>query len=342
MTIKTYQELFHYTTFPVFALLRDTGKIIYKNFACEKYLPGLSKRNLLKPFVYAQNFTGTGVVVLSEPSPYQTAIALEDEEHSVFLFFSHFQHEDGVNRASQLFSRFGPHLTDFLAAVHVGNSLKTTGSVLSKTNVAMYTKMAQIQLDEKDMGLQSRASFYPAMSAVFEKLNSAFSEFGYCVRAKIEKDFPQFLHTEDDVKDILFVLGRLLYLQMKVSENKEANIRLACDVAYSRHVFYMTAQTNLLGLSNPSEDLKGWLLAFIPECKMEFSLLYEAGLLTDDNFFANIDRYGNLTLRYAVPYISPESYYIRSVDMPDIFLLQAVESMIESLISKLTDNGASC
>ena len=85
MTSKTYQELFHYTTFPVFAMLRDTGEIIYKNFACQKYLPKLSKRNLLTPFVFAQKFTDTGVVVLAERSPYQTAIALEDEENSVFF-----------------------------------------------------------------------------------------------------------------------------------------------------------------------------------------------------------------------------------------------------------------
>ena len=51
MTIKTYQELFHYTTFPVFVTRRETGEVIYKNFSCEKYLPKLSKRKLLTTYV---------------------------------------------------------------------------------------------------------------------------------------------------------------------------------------------------------------------------------------------------------------------------------------------------
>ena len=85
-----------------------------------------------------------------------------------------------------------------------------------------------------------------------------------------------------------------------------------------------------------------WLLSFVPECKMEFSLLFKAGLLTEDNFVAKIDKFGNLTLRYAIPYRSPDTYYIRSVDMPDIFLLNAVDSMIENLFTKLTGNDAFC
>ena len=342
MTIKTYQELFHYTTFPVFATLRDTGEIIYKNFSCEKYLPKLSKRKLLSPFVFAQNFSGTGAVVLAEPSLYQTAIAFADGEYSVFLLLSHLQAEDGVCLAAKLFGQFGPSLTDFLAAVHFNNSLKTRGSVLSETNVALYTEVSQIQLAEHDLADDMPAPLSSLMRAVFEKFEAAFSDFGYRVHAQIEDDFPQYLQTEVDLRDVLFVLGRLLYLQLKLSKNKEANVFFACDVAYSRHTFCMTAETNLLGLNDPSEDLMDWLLSFIPECKMEFMLLFKAGLLTKENFAVKVDKFGNLSLRYRIPYKSPEAYYIHSVDMPDIFLLKAIDSMLENLLAKLTDNVASC
>ena len=342
MTIKTYQELFHYMTFPVFATRRETGEVIYKNFSCEKYLPKLSKRKLLSPFVFAQNFSGFGAVVLAEPSPYQTAIALEDGPHSVFLFLSHWQNEEGVCLAAKQFQQFGPSLTDFLAAIYCSNSFKARGSVLSKTNVSLYTEVGQIRLDEKDIADHMPTPLCSVMKTVFEKLEAAFSNFGYRVHTQIEEDFPQYLQPETDLRDILFVLGRLLYLQMKLSRNKEANVFFACDVAYSRHVFYITAETNLSGLNDPSEDLMDWLLSFIPECKMEFTLLFKAGLLTKENFVANVDKFGNLSLRYHIPYKSPEIYYVRGVDMPDIFLLQAIDSMLEGLFAKLTGNDASC
>ena len=342
MTIKTYQELFHYMTFPVFAIRRETGEVIYKNFSCEKYLPKLSKRKLLSPFVFAQNFTGVGAVVLAEPGPYQTAIALEDGSYSVLLFLSHWQNEDGVCLAAKQFQQFGPSLTDFLATLYCSNSFKARGSVLSETNVSLYTEVGQIRLDEKDIADHMPVALCSVMKTVFGKLENAFSDFGYRVHTQIEADFPQYLQTEVDLRDVLFVLGRLLYLQMKLSRNKEANVFLSCDVAYSRHVFYITAETNLLGLNDPSEDLMDWLLSFIPECKMEFALLFKAGLLTKENFVANVDKFGNLSLRYHIPYKSPETYYIRSVDMPDIFLLEAIDTMLENLFTKLTGNDASC
>ena len=341
MTIKTYQELFHYTTFPVFAMRRDTGEIIYKNFSCEKYLPKLSKRNLLTPFVFAQKFSGVGAVVLAEQSPYQTAIALEDGKYSVFLFLSHLQAEDGICVAAKQFKQFGPSLTDFLAAVHLNNSFKTRGSVLSKTNVSLYTEIGQIRLDENDLSTYTPTPLCSLMTTIFKKLNAVFSGFGYCVHTQIEEDFPYYLQTEVDLRDVLFVLGRLLYLQLKLSKNKETDVFFACDPAYSHHVFHIKTETNLVGLNDPSEDLLDWLLSFIPECKMEFALLFKAELLTKDNFVAKVDKFGNLTLRYTIPYKSPETYYIHSIDMPDIFLLNAVDGMIENLFEKLTGNAAS-
>ena len=342
MTIKTYQELFHYTTFPVFATIRETGEVIYKNFSCEKYLPKLSKRNLLSPFVFAQKFSGVGAVVLAERSPYQTAIALEDGPHSVFLFLSHWQAEDGVCLASRQFQQFGPSLTDFLSAVHCHNSFKMRGSVLSETNVSLYTEIGQIRLDENDLADHTLMPLFPLIRAVFEKLNSVFSKFGYHLHTQIEKDFPQYLQAAVDLRDVLFVLGRLLYLQMKLSKNKEANIFLAYDLAHCRHNFCLTAETSLIGLNDPSEDLMDWLISFIPECKMEISLLFKAGLLTEDNFAIRVDRFGNLTLRYSIAYRSPDVYHIRSLDMPDIFLLNAIDGMIDNLLAKLTSNDATC
>ena len=335
MTIKTYQELFHYMTFPVFAIRRETGEVIYKNFSCEKYLPKLSKRKLLSPFVFAQNFTGVGAVVLAEPGPYQTAIALEDGSYSVLLFLSHWQNEDGVCLAAKQFQQFGPSLTDFLATLYCSNSFKARGSVLSETNVSLYTEVGQIRLDEKDIADHMPVALCSVMKTVFGKLENAFSDFGYRVHTQIEADFPQYLQTEVDLRDVLFVLGRLLYLQMKLSKNRAVQVFLDTDVADSCHIFCITSPTNLSGLNDPSVDLVDWLLSFIPECKTEFVLLYKAGLLTKENFVAEVDRFGNLSVQYRMPYKSP-AYYIYSVDNPDIFLLQAIDGMLENLLEKLT------
>lgn len=335
MTIKTYQELFHYTTFPVFATLRDTGEIIYKNFSCEKYLPKLSRRKLLKPFVFAQNFSGVGVVVLSEQSHYQTAVAFEDGEHSVFLLLSYLQSDDGVCVASQLFGQFGPSLTDFLAAVHISNSYKARGSVLSEKNVSLYTQIAQIHLYERDLSTYMSACLPSLMEAVLKRFEIVFSDFDYCMYAKIRENFPKFLHMDVDLRDVVFVLGRLLYLQMKLSKNRAVQVFLDTDVADSCHIFCITSPTNLSGLNDPSVDLVDWLLSFIPECKTEFVLLYKAGILTKENFVAEVDRFGNLSVQYRMPYKSP-AYYIYSVDNPDIFLLQAIDGMLENLLEKLT------
>jgi hypothetical protein len=177
---------------------------------------------------------------------------------------------------------------------------------------------------------------------LFEKLNAAFSGSGYRFHSRIEEDFPTYLYTDMAIQDLLFVLGRLLYLPMKLSKNKTVNVLLFCDVAYSRYTFYITAETTLSKLLGKTGEAMEWLLDFIPEGKMEFSLLYKTGLLTNENFVAEVDRFGNLFLSYRIPYISPETYYVRSVDMQDAFLLKSVDMMIESLIARLTDNGASC
>ncbi len=341
MTIETYQELFYYTAFPVFAIRRSTGEVIYKNLACEKYLPKLSKKNSLNSFVFSQTFNGVGAVKLTEADCYHTAIAFADGENSVLVFPGHLQYEDGMLRASQMFRQFGPALTDFLAAVHIHNSFRTAGSILSGTNRELYTQAPRLMLDERDWEYPAHTLFYPIASDLFAKLNTAFLESGYRVHAQIEEDFPTYLYTDMSIRDILFVLGRVLYLPMKLAKNKSINILLSCDLAYSRYAFYITAETTLSKLSGKSGEAIEWLLDFIPEGKMEFSLLYKAGLLTKDNFFAEVDRFGNLCVIYRVPYISPETYYIRSVDTQDIFLLKSVDTMIESLIARLTDNGAS-
>jgi hypothetical protein len=335
MTTETYQELFYYAAFPVFAALRSTGRVIYKNLACEKYLPKLSKRNSLKSLIFSQNFDGVGPVKLAELGVYHTAIAFEDGKNSVFLFLSRLQYETGMYHGDQIFRQFGPSLTDFISAVRTNQSLKSADP--NNATTELYTETVQALLDERDLGLSTNASLYKIASCVFEKLNSFFTGFGYHVNAQIAERFPQYLKIRVPMQEILFVMGRLLYLQMKLSKTKDINIFLFCNLAFSHYTFQLTTATNLSEL--PSD--KEWFFESIPECAMEFSLLYKAKLLREENFDMKMDRPGNLTVFYNIPYISPETYYVRSMDMRDVFILQSVDNMIESLRAKLT-NGEMC
>ena len=342
MTVATYQELFYYTAFPVFAVLRSTGEVIYKNIACEKYLPKLSKKNSLNSFVFAQRFDGVGPVKLAETTLYHTAIAFEDGENSVFLFLSHLQYQDGMSHAARLFQMVGPSLEKFLSSMRANAAFRTRGSVLQGTNGNLYAETVQTLLYENDFGPQKKLPFYQVISCAFEKLNSVFSEYGYRVNAKIDEDFPKYLHVTTSVQDILFIIGRLLYLMMKVSKTKNIELLLSCDMAYSRHTFRLTTETNFANLHEEPDIFMGWLLEFIPECKIEFSVLQKAGLLSKENFASKMDSLGNLSLFYSVPYTSPESYYVRSIGAMDIFLLGMIDNMIESIRDKLTNTDASC
>ena len=152
MTVATYQELFYYTAFPVFAVLRSTGEVVYKNIACEKYLPKLSKKNSLNSFVFAQKFSGIGPVKLAETMIYHTAIAFEDGENSVFLFLSHLQYQDGMFQAAQIFQMMGPSLESFLASMRANASLRTRGNTLQIANGDLYTETMQTFLYENNFG----------------------------------------------------------------------------------------------------------------------------------------------------------------------------------------------
>ena len=124
---------------------------------------------------------------------------------------------------------------------------------------------------------------------------------------------------------------------MKLSKTKAINMYLFCDPVFSHYTVQFSAATNLSELPPDKE----WFLTAVPECAMEFSLLYKAGLLREETFDWKMDSFGNLTLFYYIPYISPETYYIRSMNTMDVLLWQSVDNMIESLCAKLAD-GEMC
>ena len=341
MTVETYQELFYYTAFPVFVTARGTDKIIYKNLACEQYFPKLTKKNLSKLFFASKESHGIGAVKLAGFDAYHTAIALENGDHVVFLFLSHLQSETGLYYANQLLLKIGPTLTDFLVSMKNRKNAGLPASNLFDRGRSLYTETSAMLLAEQDRFMTSTAPLYQLAECICEKMNSAFSDLGYHIHAQLADDFPRYLQTTVPSQEILFVLGRLIYLQMKLSKTKNVKIFLSCDLAFSRHTFQMTTETGLSRLPEGVEENEEWLWKFVPECAMEFLLLHHSGLIDRTNCRGKLDSFGNLTLLYSIPYISPETYYVRSTDSEDPFLLRFINLMLDSIRAKLTDSGAS-
>lgn len=339
MTLETYRELFSYMAFPVFVTTRDAKKIIYKNLACEQQFPDLARKNLPKLLVF-QDFHKAGAIKICGFGVYHTAVVFENVDHFVFLFLSHLQYEMGLYHANQLFCKYGPSLTDFLFAVHNGTNREKLKSGTLAQRSKLYTETVELLLDERDLGFPLNLPLYQVAVRVFEKLNAAFSDFGYRVNTKMADDFPRYLQISSPMQFILFALGRLLYLQMKLSKTKEVDVLLSCDLARSEYVFHITAKTDLSEIPEDPDEV--WFWNFVPECAMEFALLKKSAFLNRENFKMKLDCLGNLTLLYSVPYISPETHYVRSMDADGIYLLLALENMLSSLRAKLTDTASSC
>ena len=343
MTVNTYKEIFHYMMFPVCAVLRGTGEIVYKNLVCDEHFPKLTnKKGSVHSFIISQKFNGSGAVKLIGSDAYHTAVALNDGEYSVFLFFKRFQYDDGIVYAAQVFQQFGPFLTDFLAALRESAFLRIAGSIAPGIQAELYKNITEQVIDDEMIDIQKPANFCLTMSKTFEKLNSAVSKSGYTINARMEEDFPQYLRVNQSIHDVIFILGRLIFLQAKLSKTKNIDVTLTTEVARAQHVFHITTQTNLSEIfDNPEENLE-WILKFIPECKMEISLLQKIGFLTKENFTVHIDRFGYVTLLYGVSYTSPETFYVCSNTVPDICLLYFINDVVDGILEDITNNGASC
>lgn len=342
MTVETYQELFCYTAFPVFVIARDTNNIVYKNLACEQYFPKLCKKHLTKLYFDSRDSRKIGPVSFSGFDIYHRAVALEDEDNLVFLFLNYFQYEHGTYYAYQLFQDFGASLTDFLAAMQRSKCAAASDPKLSDLRLSLATEALTMPWDENNSLLSIKASLHQVAECICKKLNSAFSDLGYRIYVHVSEDFPRYLETSAPLQEIFFILGRLLYLQMKLSKTKDVELFLSCNLAASRHVFQITTSTDLTRLPNTSNGDERWLWEFVPECAIEYLFLRDADFLNRHNFNGKLDSFGNLTLWYSVPYFSPDALYVRSVDRENPFLLRAIDYMLESVRAKLTGSGAFC
>ena len=338
MDLESYREIFHYVMFPVFVTTKE-GRIVYKNLACAKYLPGIYGSRTIKTRIYPEfPKTSQAVKFWGEPS-YSVALALFDGEHIVFLCFSRFQYLGGKDLADKLLEKWGKNLLDFLSGFR--RELASTKDQVIKlcfndVDMVLFTK------NDRWMQNSQRCSLPNIFRPVFQRLKTSFDSRGYCFSAEIEENFPEYLPVQIAVNDFLFLLGKLLYMLMKFSCTRRLNINLFTEITHSRHGLILSTETNLKELPSVSGNNVALLKAMIPEYEMEIELLERLGVLKDADFSIRIDALGRLVVTHYFAYREPDWGHLQSMDDFAFAISGDIENMIQSILARLTDTGASC
>ena len=336
MNIETYQEIFHYVSFPVFAV-SEKGAVIYKNPACAKYLPQIYKSRTVKTKISPEFPNVSSAVHILGGSAYSVALALRDEENIVFLGFARFQYADGVLIANRFLQLFGSDLLSFLS------EFKKQMAALEEHSFGFSNDDLLVLIkDELECWKCKEASLVSVLSPVFERMNEFFAPLGYTVSAKIENSVPKYLPLKIAVSDLLFLLGKLLYLIMKFSDSHRVDIALFSEFAYSRQILRLMTKTKLKELPQTEGNNVSLLEKLLPECAAELELLYRSGLLKNTDFSVYLDSVGGMSITYEFPYSEPVFARFQSVDGIALSILDNIVTMIQSIWTKLKDTDASC
>lgn len=338
MNTETYQEIFHCVTFPVFAI-SENGFLIYKNLACAKYLPQIYKSRKITNKILPEIPKESAPVRFFGSLAYSVGLALRDGENIVFLCFTRLQYTDGILVANQLLQVFGKDLLGFLSEFKKPMSPSAHNSFDFRFSDEALLTLAD---EEFGFGKYRTTSLTEALSPVLERLNEFFNPLGYYFSAKIENTVPTYLPLRISISELFFLLGKLIYFVMKVSETHRIEIVLFSELAYSRQVLRLMTKTNLKEL--PQTDGNNVLLLekLMPECAVELELLNRTGLMENSDFSVYIDRVGAMSVTYRFSYLEPVLQSFQSVDDGGLPISENIENMIQSIWSKLKDTDASC
>ena len=337
MTPELYPELFEYSAFPVFTL-SFSGVIRYKNAAANKYLPMLRKNACVKKYFYPSAIPKEGGILrIAGDTPYRIALALKDEDGLVAVCFSRFQYADGLQTANRLLCHFGNTADSFFAAFAAFSN--ETEQACAPYTERIYTDILAVGEDKKDFS-DVRYSFFETVSLLFEKINTSFGALGYRICAEIADGFLSQKEVRIRLHDFLFFFGRLLYIQMRLSQNGAVSVLLTSD--QREHIFRFRIRTKRLTYPLQAEDIDAVVCRAVPECAFEFSLLQKAGLVCTDRLRFSLDPFGCLTAEYRIPYLESNAFFIKSGTFSPLFLAEEIERFIGKLEERLKDNGASC
>ena len=334
MNSETYQELFHYVSFPVFATSKN-GRMLYKNLACSKYLPEIYGSTGVKSKIYPEFPQKSKPVRLWGGSAYSVALAMMDGENVVFLGFSRFQCADGIYMAEKILETCGDNLFDVLVGLRQMIGSRKYTMLSPNFDDEEVVSFAQTELG---WWKPQKSSLPSVFRPVFERLNESFKMLGYSFSSEIESDFPEYLPVPIPINDLLFLLGKLVYLTMKFSCTCQIKAVLFSEIAYSRHRLRVETQTNLKNLPQTEGNLILMMNALIPECAVEINLLNQIGFMKNSDFSIHLDALGTLSVTYNFPYQEPDWGCVQSVEDFSLPMLDYIENMINSIMIKMKDN----
>ena len=339
MKIKSYQELFEYAAFPVLAL-DENGKVVYKNLSAKKYLPMIRKNALASKHFTMQSLPKESMAVeLACHSHYKKAIALQDEDGFLIFSFPRLQYDDSVEIARILLSEIGKAPNEFFAALqNPANDAEEAVAGISR----IYTDLLHVLRAEGELFQGSICALQEVTTALFEKLRFSFRALGYRIRTEIAPSFRKQYLACVEPRNFLFVFGRLLYLQMKHSQDGVIEISLSGEEDTRMHCLRIAAKTSLSSDALDVFSTKDVLQRMIPECAIELFVLEKTEMLEDANISFSWGEGGMLYAEYRIPYLEKPSYFVqsgaRSTDLWDTDL----SLMLTMIRKRLKDNGASC
>lgn len=340
MKTEIYQELFHHALFPVF--VTDTiGIVSYKNPAAAKYLPMIRKSASVLRHLQGARLPGKSATVkITGKTAYHTALALCDDDGYLFLCLSRFQYKDGEETSSKMIEIFGKTPLDFIGASKRAFIRDTDIEKRAQNRIA--TDMLQVLCIGNEYAEAQTDSMADIANEVFPKLNRSFSALGYRIHAEIAEPFSPHRYVRINIYDFLFLFGRLLYLQMRLSENKMIDIRLISDDhAYRHHIRFLT-QTALSDKILDENDWREFIRAYAPECEQEFLLLKKASLLPDITKLS-VNKNGAFVIDLAIDYAEKTSeLHVRSTDLPRLRLAPSIEMLLSHIEERLKDIFSSC
>ena len=332
MKRELYREHFDRTIFPIVAA-DGTGRIVYKNAAAGKYLPALRCGADIVRRLRGKKPLHAGMdAEVPGDTPYRRAVVLQDDDAYVFLFLSRFQYHDGDEEMLRMTERRGTALDDFLPTAREPSLSEI--EIQSFRQNRIYADLINIYGRERMTGgyVYDICELLERLAA---KLKGAFRALGYRITVNIDAAVRDRKYAKLKLYDFIFLFNRLLYIQMKLSENGIVDISVQLDENDERHVLRFSSRTALTKRGLKKEDATALLSKLAPECALEFALFEDARPFSED-MRLSVDKYGKSVIEYKLSGIeTPAVLHVRSIDLETAELDAAIDMLILDIKKEL-------
>ena len=294
--MTTPQDFFDKLHFPVFSA-DENGHISYKNRAAVRYIGTLRKGSGVLRHFWEDVIPPAGKVVhIKGAEPYFRALVLTEASHTYFLCLPRLQYPDFETAAKDISRIFGTAPSVFLQILTEGSEAlsrpQATPLRLGTECFNVYPK--DIPSDHAPYLLES------ITKKLFLKAENTFGALGYRIQTEILPEFlenhPIFLNRWD----LASLIGCLLYLFMKMSDDGRIRVSLSSNSAQDTHLIRFFTHTSRFSQKECSATEA--FAEYIPEYTSEIILMEKQNLIPEDARFFKNER-DELVFEYPIPYL---------------------------------------